>query len=86
VTKLTARGVPADELPAILAEIEIPVHAHDEDLAIAAGAMHMTTHRRGLSLGDRAWLALARRLTATALTTDRAWRGVDVGVAIEVIR
>jgi PIN domain nuclease of toxin-antitoxin system len=44
------------------------------------------TRGHGLSLGDRACLALARTLGATALTTDRAWRAVDVGVAIEVIR
>ena len=86
VTKLTNGGVPLDELPAILAEIELSVHAHDEDLAISAGVMHRTTRRRGLSLGDRACLALAHRLAATALTTDRTWRGVDVGVAIKVIR
>ena len=44
------------------------------------------TRGQGLSLGDRACLALAHRLGATALTTDRAWSRVDVGVAIEVIR
>ena len=86
VTKLTGRGVPAGELPTILGEIEVSVHVHDEDLAITAGVMHTRTRSRGLSLGDRACLALARRLAATALTTDRAWRGVDVGVPIEVIR
>ena len=48
--------------------------------------MHASTRSRGLSLGDRACLALARRLAATAVTTDRAWREVDVGAAVEVIR
>ena len=86
VTKLTASGVPADELPAILGEIEVSVHAHDEDLAIAAGVMHTTTRSRGLSLGDRACLALARRLSAMALTADRAWGEIDISVPIEVIR
>jgi PIN domain nuclease of toxin-antitoxin system len=62
------------------------VHSHDEELALDAGALHALTRRQGLSLGDRACLARARRLTATALTTDRAWGRVDLGVVIEVTR
>jgi ribonuclease VapC len=86
VTKLVARGMLVDEVREILDGIEPRVHAHDEQLAIDAGAIYASTRRLGLSLGDRACLALARRLGATALTTDRAWRGVELGVAIEVIR
>jgi ribonuclease VapC len=86
VTKLVARGVPANDLREILLGIELLVHAHDEELAMEAGVMHAGTRRQGLSLGDRACLALARRLAATALTTDRAWSRVEVGVAVEVIR
>lgn len=86
VTKLVARGVPLPEVRAILDGIEPLVLPHDEALAIEAGAMYATTRSKGLSLADRACLALARRLGATALTTDRAWRAVHVGVAVEVIR
>jgi PIN domain nuclease of toxin-antitoxin system len=86
VTKLVAKGTLIEEVREILGGLEPRVHPHDEQLAIDAGAMHASTRRLGLSLGDRACLALAQRLGATALTTDRAWRGVDLGVAIEVIR
>ena len=86
VTKLVARGVPLNDVREILLGIELSVHAHDEELAIETGAMHAITRRQGLSLGDRACLALARRLAATALTTDRAWSRLQVGVAVEVIR
>ncbi len=86
VTKLVTKGMLLEEVHEILDGIELRVHAHDEQLAIDAGAMSAETQRLGLSLGDRACLALARRLGATALTTDRAWGRVDVGVAIEVIR
>lgn len=44
------------------------------------------TRRAGLSLGDRACLALARRLGLPAHTADRDWRKVDVGVAVVLIR
>jgi len=86
VSKLVARGAPEAEVRAILSAIQPPVLAYEEDLAIDAGIMHASTRSRGLSLGDRACLALARRLAATALTTDPAWREVDVGAAVEVIR
>jgi ribonuclease VapC len=85
-TKLVARDVPLSDVREILQGIELLVHAHDEELAIEAGAMHAITRRQGWSLGDRACLALARRLAATVLTADPAWRDVDVGVAVEVIR
>ncbi|MGH6899140.1 MAG: PIN domain-containing protein [Geminicoccaceae bacterium] len=66
--------------------LELDVRPLDRELAYAAGALLAATRGQGLSLGDRACLALARELDATALTTDRAWRAVDVGVAVEVIR
>jgi PIN domain nuclease of toxin-antitoxin system len=40
----------------------------------------------GLSLGDRACLALAAELGVVALTTDREWARADVGVEVALIR
>ena len=39
-----------------------------------------------LSLGDRACLGLARLLGIPALTADRRWSGLDIGVEIRLIR
>ena len=44
------------------------------------------THGLGLSLGDRACLALARRLSLAALTADRVWGNLKIEVEIQVIR
>ena len=44
------------------------------------------TRRAGLSLGDRACLALGFELGAAVVTADRAWAGIDVGVKIILIR
>jgi hypothetical protein len=55
------------------------VSMFDRELA-AAGALLPATRAQGLSLGDRACLALAHALGAAALTTNRAWRGLEVGV------
>jgi PIN domain nuclease of toxin-antitoxin system len=37
-------------------------------------------------LGDRACLALAIERKAAVYTTDRAWKNLDLGIEIEVIR
>jgi PIN domain nuclease of toxin-antitoxin system len=56
-----------------------------EDAAITASLLDSTQHL-GLSLGDRACLALARARGVPALTADRAWQDVDCGVTIQLIR
>ena len=60
----------------------------DEELAYGVGLLVPATRPAGLSFGDRACLALARRLGVRALTADRAWPSVaaSVGVEIELIR
>jgi PIN domain nuclease of toxin-antitoxin system len=40
----------------------------------------------GLSLGDRACLALARLRNLPAVTADRAWAKLDLAIPIEVVR
>ena len=56
-----------------------------EDAALAAGLVPLT-QTFGLSLGDRACLALALRRNVRALTADRVWADLDLPIAIEVIR
>ena len=40
----------------------------------------------GLSFADRACLALAQSLGLPAVTADQAWKGLDIGVEIVLIR
>jgi PIN domain nuclease of toxin-antitoxin system len=54
--------------------------------ARAAAAMYESTRDVGLSLGDRACLALAKTMGLSALTADRGWAEVDVGVDVQLIR
>ena len=70
--------------------IALPVTVADLDarLAIDMGAMVAQTRPLGLSLGDRACLALARRERLPALTADRIWlqAGALRGVEVRLIR
>ena len=62
------------------------VVAFDTDQAEITGRLIDLTRSRGLSLGDRACLGLGIALKAPVYTTDRAWKGLRVGVTIHVIR
>lgn len=56
-----------------------------EDAEVVA-ELWEATRAAGLSLADRACLALARRLALPAHTADREWRKLDVGVEVVLIR
>ena len=53
---------------------------------IKIAEMRPLTRAQGLSLADRACLALAARLGVPALTADRAWEQADVEAEVKLIR
>jgi PIN domain nuclease of toxin-antitoxin system len=55
------------------------------DAALAASLVP-ETRRLGLSLGDRACLALALARKIPAVTADRTWARLHIGVDIQVVR
>lgn len=86
VTRQLDRGVSEHDARANVDELEMDIVPFDEDLAYRAGLLRSVTRSAGLSLGDRACLALAERLGLPALTADRAWGRIQAGVQIDVIR
>jgi PIN domain nuclease of toxin-antitoxin system len=56
-----------------------------EQATIAVGLAQMT-RAAGLSLGDRACLALARARRIPAMTADRAWSRLQLGIEIQTVR
>jgi len=53
---------------------------------IAIARLRPITRAQGLSLADRACLALAQRLRVPALTADREWVAADVEAEVRLIR
>lgn len=86
VAKLVERGGAPEQIDAALRWVAVMTVDFDIDLARRAGALRAATAKLGLSLGDRACLALAQREGAPAYTADRHWRGAVSGVDIRLIR
>lgn len=86
LTKLVDEGKGEESLRSALGSFPVTVVPFDEDQAYKAGLLRQTTRSQGLSLGDRACLALAHSLGLPAFTADRAWAGLDVGVEVVLVR
>lgn len=76
VSKLCERGMPASEAMLAVAAIGVDVVPFDGDQALQAGELRPLTRAAGLSLGDRACLALSRLRGLPAMTADAAWAAV----------
>ena len=76
----------AHEVLARLAASETELVPFTPEQAAIAAQLIPRTSRLGLSLGDRACLALALSRSIPALTADRDWKKLKVGVSIVVIR
>jgi len=86
IAKLQERGVPDTVIDEILDDLDLSVIPFGAATARRAGLLRLATRSGGLSLGDRACLALAAEQDATAVTTDRAWSGLDLDIAVELLR
>jgi ribonuclease VapC len=84
--KLVGSGIPAKEAwEAVLSPIG-EVSDFDQAQAKRVGALLPQTRSLGLSLGDRACLALGLEMGLPVYTADRLWGGLDLGIPIHVIR
>ena len=83
---LSARERDADGMVARLKALGLAVEPFLERDATVVGSLYLRTRDLGLSLADRACLALATRLGLRVLTADRAWRSVDANVQIDLVR
>jgi PIN domain nuclease of toxin-antitoxin system len=86
IEKLCEGGLEAAEADAAVATLNLDIIAFSEANARMAAHLRPPTRRAGLSLGDRACLALSLDLGLPAATADRAWASVDVGAEIVLIR
>ena len=86
VAKLGDAGLPEQAVVAALEPLPFDVVPFSTEQAYDAGLLRPSTKQAGLSMGDRACLSLARSLNLPALTADRNWQQLEVGVEMRVIR
>ena len=85
-SKLAEAGMSPHAIRDLIGSLHLDIYEFVVEDALTTGLLRPLTRPLGLSLGDRACLALARRLRLPVLTTDRAWASVAAGVTIQVIR
>ena len=83
---VTERGADGNRATARLMGMGVRVAPFGEGDAAVVGALRPGTKRLGLSLADRACLALGLRLGVPVLAADAALAGADVGVEVVFIR
>lgn len=86
ISKLVDKGYDETAVRDQYEYLRLEVVSFDQHLALVAGHLRASTRHKGLSLGDRACLALAILTERTAVTADRSWADLDIGCKIEIIR
>jgi ribonuclease VapC len=84
--RMLDRGADADHAWSRIQSVQCEICFFSDWHARVAAELKSITRPFGLSLGDRACLALAIDRKATVYTTDHIWKKLDLGIQIEVIR
>lgn len=84
--RLVDRGMPPPLVGEAMRALGVEIASFDADLAQASTALRQGTRPFGLSLGDRACLALAQKLGVPAVTADRAWSNLNLSISVTLIR
>jgi PIN domain nuclease of toxin-antitoxin system len=85
-TKLIDLGPQFVELRTSALSLPKRIEEFTAQQAQVAAGLRTVTRSAGLSLGDRACLALAMSLDAEVYTADKAWKNLDIGCTIHIIR
>ena len=84
--KVVAVGQQIDAVAVRLSALGLVPQPFTEEDARVSASLYTATRSLGLSLGDRACLALGLRLHLPVLTADRAWASLTVGADVRLIR
>lgn len=85
-SKLIQKGVPRGLSWKRIVGLQCNVRPFTAEQGRLAAELIEVTHPLGLSLGDRACLALAIEQKCKVYTTDKAWKSLSLGIEVEVVR
>lgn len=86
VGKLVDQEMPTEIIRETLFDLALDVVEYDEVQAFETGVLRTVSKAFGLSLGDRACLALAIVMKLPVLTADRVWLNVTMPIEVRSIR
>ena len=86
VSRFALAGATDLEVRSLLAPLSLTVMPFHAEAAFATGRLRTSTSGAGLSLGDRACLALGAALKCPVVTADRAWSAVAGDVEVIQVR
>lgn len=86
VQKALARDVDVTRMTQLLKGLNLAIESFTEAQAETTAQLWPQTRDIGLSLADRACLALALDKSLPVLTADRAWRQLKLNLDIQVVR
>ncbi len=86
IAQLVKYGMPEKLALTTISNLSLRIIAFDEEAAYQAAILVKTTQAVGLSLGDRACLALAYTLKKPAITADKHWTKLNIDIEIKLIR
>lgn len=85
-SKLNELSIPQMLIQDAINVLNLTIVDFNTELVYKVGLLRPLTKRAGLSLGDRACLALAQHLNLPVLTTDRIWQDLSLDVTVQLIR
>jgi len=86
VGKLLEAGVPESSVKVVMDNLELQIEPLDEMQAWETGKLRISTRELGLSLGDRACLALACVKRLPVVTADKQWDKLKMDLEIIQLR
>jgi PIN domain nuclease of toxin-antitoxin system len=85
-SRLLDGGYQRGDTDRVLGNINIQIVDFDAEQAALSAELRPPTRALGLSLGDRACLALGLLKKAVVYTADRVWSKLDLPVEVRVVR
>ena len=86
LTKIADRGVEGKSANALLASLAVEIIVFDKAQAETVSQLRTQTRHLGLSLGDRACIALATSKGWPVLTADKVWAQLSISVEVKLVR
>lgn len=84
--KITQKGMDVEAVRGLLGELGLTIEPFSVDQAEFAAQLWEKGKQYGLSLADRACLALAMQHETTVMTADRAWSELTLNIDMQLIR